>query len=574
MTITRSSLLIAPALMLFVSVANAQTAPDEKREDKADEKKEDKAEEKSEEKKEEKSEAKDEEKEKEKKHQPLAGYHNGLFFLRDQSDNFRLYIQGRGQVDAYGYFGAGVDKLQSLKPTVFLRRIRPEVTGEIYKNFVFMIAGEFGASAVDNTGGAATETRAAAPGAAPSATSGQYASAETVRITAQPTDVFVGGTFLDNMLNFQIGQFDANFTMENRTSDKYFDFLERSMAVRSVGIPSNKEIGLMLWGEPKNRSVFYSFGVYNGDGQNRLNMDGRGELMARVFTHPLFSMKAFGLEDAQIGGSIRYGSRDGTTVCSKDELAADPKCVRNPGVTYDYPGLSTQGGFTFWSPIYAGDNGRTHIMPSGDQLGVAGELRIPFGRFDLQSEIVYIDNNTRESVEGFQSTNTERLGHMFGFSHYTQLGFWAFGPRDINGKPGYENFAHLDLSKPAAPPKTALKFLVKYENVNLSYHSASRMGSVGTKNADGDITVHAFEVGANLWFTKHIRMSANYGYYLFPDSAPATPTNMTMTRAQGANGVTQRAQAPGNTLGTHLNDTARDAAHDLHELSLRFAIAL
>src|SRR5260221_13942032 len=143
-------------------------------------------------------------------------------------------------------------------------------------------------------------------------------------------------------------------------------------------------------------------------------MDGRGELMARVFTHPLFFMKkSQGLNDTQIGMSIRYGSRDGTTNCNPDELTKDPKCARTASVTYDYPAMSTPGGYAFWVPTYKGAGGQTHILPSGDQFALAGELRVPWKRFDLTGEIVYIDNNTRESIEGFQAANTERLGHIF-----------------------------------------------------------------------------------------------------------------------------------------------------------------
>src|SRR5262249_27916093 len=39
---------------------------------------------------------------------PLAGWHGGLFYLRDPNDNFRLYFQGRAQIDWYSYFGPGV----------------------------------------------------------------------------------------------------------------------------------------------------------------------------------------------------------------------------------------------------------------------------------------------------------------------------------------------------------------------------------------------------------------------------------------------------------------------------------
>src|SRR5450432_1152897 len=65
---------------------------------------------------------------------PLAGWHNGLFYLRDYTDNFRLYLQGRAQIDAYTYFGPGVAET-TLKPTLFLRRIRPELSGEFLGNW-------------------------------------------------------------------------------------------------------------------------------------------------------------------------------------------------------------------------------------------------------------------------------------------------------------------------------------------------------------------------------------------------------------------------------------------------------
>ena len=32
---------------------------------------------------------------------PMAGNHNGLWYLRDSNDNFRLYVGGRAQIDTY-----------------------------------------------------------------------------------------------------------------------------------------------------------------------------------------------------------------------------------------------------------------------------------------------------------------------------------------------------------------------------------------------------------------------------------------------------------------------------------------
>src|SRR5579883_1528675 len=42
---------------------------------------------------------------------PVAGYHNGLFYLRDPSDTFRLYVQGRVHVDFLDSIGPGIPQL-------------------------------------------------------------------------------------------------------------------------------------------------------------------------------------------------------------------------------------------------------------------------------------------------------------------------------------------------------------------------------------------------------------------------------------------------------------------------------
>ena len=119
-------------------------------------------------------------------------------------------------------------------------------------------------------------------------------------------------------------------------------------------------------------------------------------------------------------------------------------------------------------------------------------------------------------------------------------------------------------------PTVALQLLVKWEQIALKYDSASRGGVADARNIDGDIKVNALSMGANLWITKHVRLSANYVLNMFPDSAP--------TRATTPNGAVQgpanRAIAPGNTLAPGVNDDARDNGHVVHELLARAAIAL
>lgn len=475
---------------------------------------------------------------------PLAGYHNGLFFLRDHHDNFHLYVQGRVQLDGYGYIGPGVTKT-NLKPTLFIRRIRPEVSGEFLGHWRFMLAGDFGATAIDN------------PRNTPTTTTSRYPPTETVRFQAAPTDAFInyrnGSAF-----NVMVGQMDAPFTMENRTSDKYLPFAERSLAVRAVGIPTNKEIGAMFWGETSDRLIYYSVGPYMGDGQNRPNVDSRFDVFGRAFIHPLAktSMLAKGnpLRDAQIGAGFHYGSRD------KD------------WVFYDYTPMTTQASYAFWTPTYAGSKGTMHIIPNGDQRAVAGELRLPIGNFDVTSEFVYIRNNTREAVEGYEATNTERFGNIHGIAYYVMLGFWPLGNRDINGVPGYGNPPRLDwsVSDPVIP-RQALQLLAKWEQVALTYQSSSRDGLPdGPRNADGDIKVNAFSFGANYWATRHVRLTLNYVHDMFPGSAPVNPT----TPDGPAQSSRNRALAPANTLRTGLDDSARNHSHSLNEIITRIAIAL
>lgn len=473
----------------------------------------------------------------------LAGHHGGVFYLRDRDDNFRLYLQGRAQIDGYAYAGPGVTDT-ALKPTLLLRRVRPELTGELFGNtFQFMLAGDFGQSAYDNAKGT-NETSAAGPGKAPTATSGRYASAETASIKATATDVWIGYRAASTF-NLQLGQYDAPFTMENRTSDKYIAYMERSLAVRNLGIPSNKELGLMAWGETANKTFFYSVGIFDGDGQGRPSPDARPDAMGRIFVHPL-KQSGGPLSDLQIGGSARFGRRDSTYV------------------TYDYNAFTTQAGYTFWSPIYTGAHGPTHVLPSGRQLGWAIEMRVPYGdHLDLTGEYVSIHNQTREALEGFQATNTERTGVMSGYAYYLQLGVWPFGHRDINGAPGYENPTHVDFKKPNTPPKHALQLLVKWEQLSAKYDSAARRGTADDKNIDGNIRADVLSFGANYWMTKHLRFSANYMFDMFPGSQPSS--------SQTAD---QRATAPGNGLPKGVNDAARESAHVLHEVTFRVAVAL
>jgi hypothetical protein len=351
--------------------------------------------------------------------------------------------------------------------------------------------------------------------------------------------------------NVQIGQYLIPFTMENRVSDNTTPFLERSLVARGLGAPFTRDIGLMFWGQEPLGTLYYTVGIYDGDGANRPNADNRFDVVGRVFTRPFVATKGSPLELAQLGVSGRFGSRD-------------PKLVG-----YDVPSLTTQGGYAFWRPTYRDSNSRTvHILPSADQGALAADLFVPVDRFDVTGEAVYAVTNTREAIDGFQlSPFQERATRLVGYAYYVQLGAWIVGSRDIIGPPSYGKPLKVDLSSPQKPPAQGLQVLAKVERLHATY-SGTRGGTLDPKTPLGDIDVSSVAFGVNYWATRHLRVGLNYSYYAFPESAPDSPT----TPGGAQQSPTQRAVAPGQLLAKGADDDARDHAHSLHELQLRVGV--
>jgi hypothetical protein len=473
---------------------------------------------------------------------PLAGYHGGCFYLRDRFDSFRIYPGATLHLDSHNYFGPAVSDTD-LKSTVQVRRMRLTLGGEILNTWQFMVQPEWGSTSFDNPTGT-IETSAGPVGKNPDRSSATFAPVQNGVLRSTVADAYVNYGPA-SFFNVQLGQFQAPFTMENRTSSHTTPFNEVSLATRALGIPLSRELGAMLWGSLPKNLFYYSAGVFLGEGPNRPNADNRVDVAMRYYVRPL-ARSAGPLKEAQLGFSYKYGMRD------KNRVA------------YDYTLMSTQGGFAFWRPIYfdsvidpasANTRGRqVHVIPSGAQTGYAGELRVPFDRFDLRGEFVFIRNNTREAVDGYQFSNTERLGTLKGWAYYAQLGYWIWGKPFLSGTPGEARPPKLDLNRPdpGVPPQ-AVELVVRWEQLRANYDGAARDGVADARSIDGDIRVDAFSAGVNYWASRHLRLSLNYLYYSFPDSSVA-----------GSSG--QRAQAPGNRVNV-------DSAHSLHELTARLGAA-
>jgi hypothetical protein len=485
-----------------------------------------------------------------------AGYRNGSFYLHSPDDVFRLYIQGRVHADWLGQYGPGVSALppgSGITEGFYLRRARLELGGEFFQQWQWQVGAEFSsATSIDNAAGQQTT-----PTCAPSSTGALPCTdkenpVENGTVKPIPTDVFINYA-ITPWTNIQVGQYYLPYTLENRISDNTTPFLERSLAVRNIGAPLQRDIGLMFWGESPDRVIYYTAAIVNGDGPNRMNVDSRYDYVGRAVLRPfMIAPPAPSMQWSQVGISAKVGSRDSSAV------------------GYDLPSLTTQGGYAFWKPTYKDSLGRTiHIMPSSDQWGIAGDVYLPIYNFDFTGEFIWNVYDTREAVDGYQiSKYTERAGELKGYGWYAQIGYWIVGNHDLIGAPTYGRPIHVDLSKPQVPPEHGLQVLAKFEQLALTYQGAQRAGKNDPNTPNGDIRVNTLEFGVNYWATKHLRVGLNYTADFFPSAAPTTASS----KGGPVQSSTQRAIAPGQALAAGVDDSARNSADILHEVQARVGV--
>jgi hypothetical protein len=483
----------------------------------------------------------------------LAGWNSG-FFIRDSRDMFRFYPHFLAEMDFYSSAGGGVyagsdpkapkdvkaaDVAAGLKPRLFVRRARIGFEAELLKRWSAGAILEFGGQQVGNLAGN-QEQLAAPPGQSPTATSGRYAAVESVATTPTPADVYINYSVC-KCFNIQIGHFNIPFSMDNRTGGLFYPEIERTAAIRSFVLGNSpRDIGGMIWGELGPRVFVYELGVFGGDGQNRPSVDARVDFIGRMFVRPFAGGATSDIEKwTQIGVSARHGDRDPQSVA------------------YDYANITTSQGFALWKPTYADSTGRlVHIIPSGSQNEIGGELRLQVGRFAFQGEAYFVANNTREAIDGYQLTNTERLGRMKGVGWYGQINVWPVGDKFFALEPGIYRPRHLDLSqKPPARMPHGLELVGIVSGINASYKGATRMESKpDAKTPMSDITIYQFTAQANYWHTRHARVGFAYSAYLTPDSGDPTKN---------------QAVVPDNLPK---RDGTTGTGHVFHEMTARIAI--
>ncbi|HXJ20873.1 MAG TPA: porin [Polyangia bacterium] len=402
--------------------------------------------------------------------EPLAGFSDGVAFLRSPENSFIFFPNGRLQVDTYVF--RSDNKVPN--DTFLLRRARLELGGWVGGLVYFYIAGDFALG--------------------PPASAAPVAPANLAT-----TDDYIAIAPWNNLVIFQIGQYDAPFTLENRTSDKYFDFMERSITVRAFGIPDNKEMGAMLLGFNDARNFHYSLALVNGDGQNFKNADDDFDIMGRGWVAP-FSFTGDGpLHDVTIGGSFWTGNRNNTLAPATQ---------------------TTQAGFTFFPTASYSATPAGSTMAQTVQLRQVGrmnefalELNSPIAhRYGVRGEYVWRHSPLSEESIASSGAGTILGGaELRGYSFYGEAWAWILGDDTIIGdQQGLEPFLRYKKFG-VKPVRHGLMVAVRFEHLDetLSEDPDAAALKLGDKAA-GKTVVDSGYFGINYWLSKRFRWTFNY----------------------------------------------------------------
>ena len=264
------------------------------------------------------------------------------------------FLRLRGYVQADGHFYTD-DEVRPNTNTFLLRRVRPIFEGQVSKYFEFRFMPDF-------------------------------AGGTTVLQDAWMDWKFTPATRL------RAGKTKVPFGLERLQSALDILFVERE-AVTSIA--PNRDIGLMMTGEPLDGLVNWSAGIWNGvvDGGSSDADTGSGkDGSARVFVQPFLRTSSAAFRGFGIGVAATCGSNDGTPAVPA--LAT----YRTPGqqifFTYRTDATAT-------TPATAAGT----TIASGRRKRVSPQLYWSIGRFGLLAEAARSDQEVTRDVSSTTLTN-------------------------------------------------------------------------------------------------------------------------------------------------------------------------
>jgi hypothetical protein len=305
---------------------------------------------------------------------------------------------------------------------------------------------------------------------------------------------------------FQLGQFDAPFTLENRTSDRYLDFTERGVSIRSFAIPENKDQGLMVHGTNDARNYYYSAAVLTGKGPTVSGLDGQLDVMARAWIAPLSFRGPPAVSGVTFGVSGWTGDR-----------------VVGPV----YKGLTTNSGF----PVV--DPGAWWTTGSPSSLVVRERGRLYAGALELNAPVAHRFGARVEWIakkQPLSAMDPSDPAHMIsgginlsGWATYGEIWGWVLGNDRMFGPaatPGLALPTRLgDLSGDATRHGLMVAARLDYVDQQVALTDYSKMVGLDAGSI-GETRLTSLTLGATYWYTRRARVNLNYAFNYFDGTTP------------------------------------------------------
>jgi len=198
-----------------------------------------------------------------------AGIERGRPFFKSTDGNFHVELGSRLQSD----FDAAEEGTRSLMGArlgsqFLIRRARLEVEGRFFRWINFAIEADFSDS-------------------------------------MPLRNVYLDFTLLPE-LRLRAGQFKVPFSLEELTSSRHIDFVERSLINE---LAPSYDRGVMVHGSLMQGVVSYFLGGFNGSGQNTSDNNPDKDLAGRLVVAPLKASNNFWLKGFHIGGDFTWGNQ-------------------------------------------------------------------------------------------------------------------------------------------------------------------------------------------------------------------------------------------------------------------------
>lgn len=231
----------------------------------------------------------------------------------DKEAQKEFFVVSGKPIKLAGYIQARYQNDKSKNDGFDLRRVRLDLKGDVTERFDYRTQVEFG-------------------GGTSSSTTGGQTYATTL------LDAIIGYK-VNPYLKLSAGQFFIPFSLENLTSNTKLETINRSQVVEAlsarstdaIGNQNGRDIGVQASGSILPKSQFnqldYAFGIFNGSGINKTDLNEQKDFVGRLVYHPL---KEWSLGGSYYAGRYTLAATGLARKYDRDRIGAEFAYVKDP----------------------------------------------------------------------------------------------------------------------------------------------------------------------------------------------------------------------------------------------------